>query len=125
MIYPLLPCNVCNDGTPEWVGRPSDPNFCKCPGCGCKREQDYGAKGVQLDASALSEWHGDKGYSLAEDMLPCQAKEYAPHYAAEGGAEVANCINTKTGEVCFKNRKQAKKYRETRVKLEKKGIIPV
>lgn len=125
MIYPLLPCEACDDATPEWVGHHSDPNFCCCPECGYKREQDYSSKGVRLDGTALSDWHGDKGKSLLEDMLPSQAQEYAPHYAAEGGTDIANCIDTTTGEVTFKNRKQAMEFRKTREKLHKKGVIPV
>lgn len=124
MIYPLLPCTVCNDATPEWVGRHNDPNFCACPSCGCKREQDYGAKDVQLDSTALSVWCGDDAVSLRDSVLPSVAKDRSALMAREGGADLGNCIDQKTGETRFRNRQQAEKFRAVKQRLRQEGKLP-
>ncbi len=124
MIYPLLPCQNCNDGSPEWIGRPTDPNFCTCPTCGLRREQDYSAKGVQLDSAALSVWCGDDAVSLRDSVLPTVAKERSEMMAREGGADLGNCIDQKTGETRFRNRQQAEKFRAVKSRLRREGKLP-
>ena len=100
------------------------PSGSVCPGCGCKREQDYNAKGVQLDSAALSVWCGDDAVSLRDSVLPTVAKERAEMMAREGGADLGNCIDQKTGETRFRNRKQADAFRAVKSRLRREGKLP-
>lgn len=124
MIYPLLPCNVCNDATAEWVGRHNDPNFCKCPSCGRKRDQDYGQKGVVVDMATTRVLTGEDAVSEIDTMTPNYARKVLPAYLKAGGADVANSIDTKTGKVRHVNQAAAAKYRKVKQTLVRDGIIP-
>lgn len=124
MIYPLLPCNVCNDATPEWIGRHNDPNWCMCPGCGCKREQDYNQKGVAVDMATTRVLTGEDAVSELDTMTPSYAKKVQGAYLKAGGADVANSIDTRTGKVRHVNQAAATKFRKVKEDLKRDGIIP-
>lgn len=130
--YPLLPCNNpdCDDETTEIMWSPAKATHIECPGCGRKREQDYQAKGVRVDAEACHQWSKQEGLSMLERWGNAKrAREVAPLFADPkygGSADVANCIQTSgpmAKRVIFPNRKVAKQYRAVREKLEAAGKV--